>query len=66
MENATAYRVYKYVNGKLKLLTEVKDLAAIRLTNTKAGKEYTFAVKAYVNGEWTKVYTSDLVSAVAK
>ena len=65
VKDAEKYRVYKYVNGKLRLLTET-DKRAVRITGTKAGKEYTFAVKALVNGKWTKVYTKDLVSITAK
>ena len=61
---ATKYRVYKYVDGKLKLLTELSK-NSLRITNTKAGKKYTFAVRALVNGEWTKVYNSDLASITA-
>ena len=62
---AEKYRVYKYVNGKLKLITETTK-RAVRITGTKPGKEYSYAVKAYVNGEWTKVYKSDLVTVTAK
>ena len=65
VEGTEKYRVYKYVNGKLKYLGEVGGTSA-RLTDTAAGKKYTIAVKAYVNGEWTKVYKSDLVTVTAK
>ena len=62
---ATKYRVYKYVNGKLKLVTETTK-RSVRINGTKSGKEYTYAVKAFINGKWTKVYTSDLASVKAK
>ena len=62
---ATKYRVYKYVNGKLKLVTETTK-RSVKINGTKAGKEYTYAVKAYVDGKWTKVYTGDLASVTAK
>ena len=62
---ATKYRVYKYVNGSLKLITDTTK-NAVRITGTKAGKKYSYAVKALVDGKWTKVYTSDIVSVKAK
>ena len=67
VEGATKYKVCKYVNGKLKTVTELDgDQLSVRITGTKAGKKYSYAVKAYVDGKWTKVYTSDVVSVTAK
>ncbi len=65
VENVETYKVFKYVNGKLKLVTETAK-RAIRITGTKAGKEYSYAVKALVDGKWTTVYTSDIVTVTAK
>ncbi len=62
---AEKYRVYKYVNGKLRFVTETEK-RAVRITGTKAGKEYSYAVKALVDGKWTKVYTSDIATVTAK
>ncbi len=62
---AAKYKVYKYVNGKLKLVTETTK-HTVRITGTKSGKEYSYAVKAYVDGKWTKVYTSDIATVTAK
>ena len=62
---ATKYRVYKYVNGKLRLVTETTK-RSVRITGTKSGKEYSYAVKAYVDGKWTKVYGSDIATVTAK
>ena len=62
---ATKYRVYKLVNGKLKLVTETTK-RSVKFNGTKAGKEYTYAVKALVDGKWTKIYTGDLASVKAK
>ena len=62
---AEKYRVYKLVNGKLRLVTETEKIAA-KITGTKAGTKYSYAVKAYVDGKWTKVYKSDIVSVTAK
>lgn len=67
VEAATKYRICKYVNGKLKTIAEVDaDKLAARITGTKSGKEYTYAVKAFVDGKWTKVYASDLASIKSK
>ena len=62
---AAKYKVYKYVNGMLRLVTDTTK-HTVRITGTKAGKEYSYAVKAYVDGKWTKVYTSDIVTVTAK
>ena len=50
------------MDGKLKLVTETAK-RAVRITGTKAGKEYSYA---YVDGKWTTVYTSDIVTVKAK
>ena len=65
VENAEKYKVFKYVNGKLRLVTETAK-RAICINGTKAGKEYSYAVKAYVDGKWTTVSTSDIVTVKAK
>ena len=65
VEGASKYRVFKVVDGKLKLLTEITK-RSVKINGTKAGREYTYAVKAYIDGKWTKVYTTDLVSVTAK
>ena len=62
---AEKYRVYKLVNGKLRLVTETTN-NAVCITGTKAGKEYSYAVKAYVDGKWTTVSTSDIATVKAK
>jgi len=62
---AEKYKVFRYVNGKLKLLTETAK-TAVRINSVKSDRKYTYAVKAYVDGRWTKLYTSDLVSIKAK
>ncbi len=62
---STKYKVYKYVNGKLKFLTETTKRSVL-IIGTKPGNEYTYAVKAYVDGKWTDVYESDLASVTAK
>lgn len=65
VENAEKYKVFKYVNGKLRLVTETTK-RAICINGTKAGKEYSYAVSAYVNGKWTKIQKKDIVKVRAK
>lgn len=36
------------------------------IKSLKNGTKYTYAVKAYVNGKWTTVKKSDLVSVTPK
>lgn len=57
---ASKYRVYTYKNEKQIKVADVTG-RVVNLTGAKAGKEYTFAVSAYVNGGWTKVTKNDLV-----
>ena len=64
---ATSYKVCRYVNGKLKTVSELDaDRLSVKITGTKSGKTYTYAVKAFVDGKWTKVYASDLASIKSK
>lgn len=65
VENAEKYKVFKYVNGKLKLVTETTK-RTIRITGTKADKKYSYAVKAYVDSKWTTVSISDIATVTAK
>ena len=65
VNNATKYGIYKRVDGEWKLVKMTKKLT-LTLSGAKPGKSYKFAVRAYVNGKWTKVYKSDLVTAKAK
>ena len=62
---AEKYRVYKYEGGKL---VKVADTTAnaVRISKVTAGKTYKYAVKAYVDGKWTKVTKSDIVSVKVK
>ncbi|MBQ3841677.1 MAG: hypothetical protein II820_03185 [Ruminiclostridium sp.] len=61
---AEKYRVYKLVNGKLKLVAETTK-NAVRF-NVKSGKTYTYAVSALVNDGWTKLVKSDRASIKVK
>ena len=63
--DATKYRVYRYTNGKLSKIADT-EANAVRISNVTAGKTYSYAVKAYVDGVWTKVSDSDIVSVKVK
>ena len=63
--NAEEYAVYQQnENGRLKKLGTTTD-TSFRV-DTVPGETYTFAVKAYVDGEWTTVNRSDLVYVTAE
>ena len=67
VEGTEAYRVYRYVNGKLRFVTELgPDRPTLKISGTKPGKTYTYAAKALVNGEWTKADSADLASIGSK
>ena len=61
---AEYYKVYKVVNGKLKLVTETTK-TAVRFTG-KSGKTYTYTVSAVVNNTETKLTKSDRKSIKVK
>ena len=56
--------LYRYENGKLKKIRTTQK-TAMRI-KAGSGKEYKFAVKAYVNGKWTKVKKTDIVTVTAE
>ena len=64
VSGAEKYRVYKLKDGKLKTLAEMTK-NSININKLTSGKEYTYAVSAYINGEWTAVMDSDLVKVKA-
>lgn len=59
--DAEKYAVYKYVNGKAVKLCETEKLAA-KIVNLKPDTEYKYIVRAYVDGEWTTMKRSDVVT----
>ncbi len=64
VEGATMYRVMKKTSSGYELVTETEK-NSVRISKVKSGK-YTYAVQALVDGEWTKVYKSDLASVTVK
>ena len=62
VEGAEKYAVYKINDGRAVKLTETTKLS-VRISTSEEG---IYGVKAYVNGKWTTLTTSDLVKAKAK
>ena len=65
VEGAEKYRIYKFTNGKLVKIADTTS-NAVRLKNVTEGKTYKYAVKAYVDGKWTKLTSKDIVSVKVK
>lgn len=66
VEGATKYRVVEYVNGKAKTIKKSTTKTSYTVKNRVKGTEYTFAVKAYVNGKWTTIKAADKATITAK
>ncbi|MBP5159305.1 MAG: hypothetical protein ILP10_03295, partial [Lachnospiraceae bacterium] len=76
VKGAEKYRVYQRVGGKYRLLKEYKSKRSLTLKKTltagkgkkalKVGKKYTFAVRAYVDGKWTKIGKDSKVTVKAE
>ena len=62
VEGAEKYAVYKINDGRAVKLTETTKLS-VRINTSEEG---IYGVKAYVNGKWTTLTTSDLVKAKAE
>ena len=62
VEGAEKYAVYKINDGRAVKLTETTKLS-VRISTSE---ESIYGVKAYVNGKWTTLTTSDLVKAKAE
>gem|GEM_PF-6195733 len=59
VDGASSYRVFKYSDGKLKKIGSTSK-TQIRVKGTSGSK---YAVKAYINGKWTKITKADIVTA---
>lgn len=65
VDGAEKYAVYKYVDGKVKRLTETtKTTIKINKLTPKTG--YSYIVRAYTNGKWTTMTKSDIVTIETK
>lgn len=65
ISNASKYRVYKYVNGKFKLIKTTKN-TSYTVKNLVGGNKYSYVVTACVNGKWTTPSLNDVKSKNAK
>ena len=63
--NAEKYAIYKYVDGKAVKLAETTKLSVI-IKGLEPDTEYKYIVSAYVDGEWTTMLKSDIVTAKTK
>lgn len=63
--NAEKYAIYKYVDGKAVKLCETEKLA-VRINKLTPDTEYQYIVRAYVDGEWTEMKISDIVTIKTK
>ncbi len=59
--NAQKYAIYKYVDGKALKLCETEKLA-VRINKLIPDTEYQYIVRAYVDGKWTTMTKSDIVT----
>ena len=63
--SAEKYKVYKYINGKAIKVKETEKLG-FKFTKLKPGKKYSYIVRAYVDGKWTTMKKSDIVTVTTK
>lgn len=63
VDNTEKYAVYIISNGKARKLKETQKTSV--KYKLKSGKEYRFAVRAYVDGKWTAIKTSDIIKVTA-
>ena len=59
--NAEKYAIYKYVDGKAVKLCETEK-PAVRINKLAPDTEYQYIVRAYVDGKWTTMTKSDIVT----
>lgn len=65
IDGASKYAVYMKIDGKFKRMTTVKKTSAV-IKELDSKTKYTFYVKAYVNGKWTKVTSKDKITVKTK
>lgn len=59
--NAQKYAIYKYADGKAVKLCETEK-PAVRINKLASDTEYQYIVRAYVDGKWTTMTKSDIVT----
>ena len=65
VSGATKYRVYKIVNGKARLVIETTK-HGLNINKAKSDTEYQYIVRAYIDGSWTSMKKSDIVTVKTK
>ena len=65
VNGAEKYRVYYFADGKWTYAGERTELG-MYVRNLTSGKKYGFAVKAYVDGQFTDVTSSDIIYVTAE
>lgn len=65
VSGATKYRVYKFTNGKFKLIKTTKN-TSYTVKNLVKGNKYSYLVTACVNGKWTTKKVTNVKDINAK
>ncbi len=65
IDGAEKYAVYKYVNGKAKKIIETEKMA-VKIKGLEPETEYSYIVRAYIDGEWTTMTKSDIITVETK
>ena len=65
LRNGRENAVYKYVDGKAVKLCETEKLA-VRINKLTPDTKYQYIVRAYVDGKWTSMKKSDIVTFKTK
>ena len=65
IDGATKYAVYQYKSGKFTKVKTVTGTSAV-IKSLTSGRTYQFIVRAYVNGKWTTMKTTDIVKVTTK
>lgn len=63
--NAEKYAIYKYADGKAVKLAETEKRAA-KIIGLTPDTEYQYIVSAYIDGKWTTMLKSDIVTVGTK
>lgn len=62
---AKKYAVYRSADGKVVKLTETKK-CSVKINKLSPDTEYSYIVRAYVDGKWTTMLKSDIVTVKTK
>ena len=65
IEGAEAYAVYKVTDGKAKKLIETQK-NGVKINGLESQTEYSYIVRVKINGEWSTMTKSDIVTVLTK